>query len=82
MGHEILMSKYIKMDGTRKTYEQLRIEYIKASEVIRCDINKEEDIFRMLDMALLCIATMTNDMAFYKINREKVLSYICEYKTE
>lgn len=34
----------------------------------------------MLDMALLCISTMTNDKPFYEINREKLIKAMCNFK--
>ena len=71
-----LESKYIKMDGKPKSLQQIITENIKASEKLRCDINKETDIFRMLDMSLLCISKLTNDRIFYKQNREKVIQAI------
>jgi len=58
--------------GKKKTYDQIRFEYIKASEKIRCDINKESDPVRLLDLSLLCISLMTGDSVFYKQNRDKL----------
>lgn len=74
-----LESKYKNIDGKEKTLQQIICENIKASEKLRCDIYKETDIFRMLDLSLLCISTMTNDKAFYKQNREKLISYMCNW---
>lgn len=73
-------SKYKNIDGKEKTLQQIICENIKVSEKLRCDINKEKDIFRMLDMALLCISTMTNDKPFYEINREKLIKAMCNFK--
>lgn len=77
---ENLQSQYIKSDGKEKTLQQILCENIKASECLRCDINKEKDIFKMLDMSLLCISLMTNDKSFYEQNREKLINYICNWK--
>lgn len=74
---ENLRNEYIKIDGQAKTLQEMLGENIKASERLRCDINKEEDIFKILDMALLCISMLTNDKPFYTQNREKVIDYIC-----
>lgn len=54
---------------------------IAASEKIRSDISLESNIYKMLDLALLCIYTLTNDNVFYVYNRKKVLEYICTYKS-
>ena len=72
--------KYKNIDGKPKDLQQIICENIKVSEKLRCDINKESDIFRMLDMALLCISTMTNDKPFYKQNREKLIQAMCNLK--
>lgn len=74
-----LESKYKNIDGKPKTLQQIICENIKASEQLRCDIYKETDIFKMLDMSLLCISTMTGDKIFYKQNREKVIKAMCEW---
>ena len=74
-----LESKYKNIDGTPKDLQQIICENIKASEKLRCDIYKETDIFRMLDLSLLCISTMTNDKAFYKQNKEKLLQAMCKW---
>lgn len=67
------MSKYITMNGEPKSYNKLVIEYIKASEKLRIDINKEKNLIKMLDQCLLCIYLMTGDEPFYNINRAKIL---------
>ena len=77
MQAENLRNEYIKIDGQPKTLQEMLCENIKVSERLRCDINKEKDIFKILDMALLCISIMTNDKPFYTQNREKVNDYIC-----
>ena len=45
---ENLQSQYIKSDGKEKTLQQILCENIKASECLRCDINKEIDIFKAI----------------------------------
>lgn len=72
----------MKPDGTKKTYSEVVAENIKVSELLRCDIYKENDIFRMLDLSLLCISTMTGDSVFYKQNRKKLINAICEWGLE
>lgn len=73
-----LESQYINITGEPKTYKDLSVERIKASEKIRIDINREEDPFKMLDAALLCISFLTGDKPFYNQNRKKVIDYICK----
>ena len=63
----------MKMNGEPKSYEKLVIEYIKTSEKLRIDINKEKNLINMLDQCLLCIYLMTGDESFYNINRAKIL---------
>lgn len=84
MDAENIQNKYIKIDGKQKTYNQIIVENIKASECMRCDINKfriseERDVFIMLDLALLCISTMTGDKPFYEQNRKKVIDIMCKW---
>ena len=45
---------------------------VKASEKVRIDINKEDDLLRMLDLSLLCIYFLTGDKSFYEQNRQKL----------
>lgn len=73
-----LESKYININGKPKTKEFINVERIKASEKIRIDINREEDPFKMLDAALLCISFLTGDKPFYNMNRKKIIDYICK----
>lgn len=68
--------KYRNIDGEPKTLQEYICDNIKSSERLRCDINKENDIFKMLDMCLLCISLMSDDKAFYSQNREKLINYI------
>lgn len=75
-----LERNYIKVDGTPKTYSEVVAENIKVSEKLRCDIYKENDIFRMLDLSLLCVSTMTGDKVFYKQNRKKLVNFMCNRK--
>ena len=76
-----LESNYIKADGIKKTYSEVVAQNIKVSEQLRCDIYKENDIFRMLDLALLCVSTMTGDRVFYKQNRKKLVNFMCNWKS-
>lgn len=83
---ENIKDRYIPVDGVEKTYSEIICENIKVSEILRCDINKlaitqEKDIFRMLDLALLCISTMTGDKPFYEENRSKVIEIMCNWGT-
>lgn len=73
-----LESKYINITGKPKAKQYLYAERIKASEKLRIDINREEDPFKMLDAALLCISFLTGDKPFYNMNRKKVIDYICK----
>lgn len=79
---ENIRHKYNPIDGKPKTLQEVLCSNIKASERLRCDINKEQDIFKILDMALLCISMMTNDKPFYSQNREKLINYICCWNKE
>lgn len=77
-----LESKYIESTGRSKAKQYLYAERIKASEKIRIDINREEDPFKMLDAALLCIYFLTGDNQFYVQNRKKVIEFICKYEAD
>ena len=68
-----MQSKYIETSGKTKSYKELVIEYIRASEKLRIDINKEKNLNNMLEQSLLCIYLMTGDKAFYDINRAKIV---------
>ncbi|MGL4950181.1 MAG: hypothetical protein ACRC5M_07335 [Anaeroplasmataceae bacterium] len=74
-----LESEYINNNGRPKAKQYLYSERIKASEKLRIDINLEEDPFKMLDAALLCIYCLTGDKSFYNQNRKKVIDYICNH---
>lgn len=74
-----LRGKYIIVDGIPKTYNQIMSDYIRASEKIRCDITKEQDLFKMLDLSILCISTMTGDTVFYNQNKCKILEHEKKY---
>jgi len=69
------------MIGEPKSYNKLVIEYIKASEKLRIDINKEQKLINMLDQCLLCIYLMTGDEPFYNINKEKLIQSIKNKET-
>lgn len=70
-----LENKYIKInqDGKQRTLQEIFCDNIKISEKLRCDINKENDIYKMLDMALLCISLLASDKTFYRQNKEKLI---------
>ena len=64
------------MSGSYSTLLEKQYEYIKASEKLRSDINKELDPFKMLDLALLCISCSVGDLNFYKHNKAKIIDYM------
>jgi len=68
MLEENLKINYILDEGIRKSYLKKVTENISASEKIKCDINKEHDPFKMLDLSLLCISIMTGESEFYNQN--------------
>lgn len=74
-----LENKYKNLDGKEKTLQEIICENIIVSEKLRIDIYKEQDIFKMLDLSLLCISTMTGDRVFYKQNRKKLLQAMCNW---
>lgn len=51
-------------------------EYIRTSEILRSEINKDIQagvgLSTILDKALKCIALMTGDMSFYRSNKQKL----------
>ena len=75
-----LRAKYIKRNGKAKQYYYP--EMVKASEKVRIDINKEDDLLRMLDLSLLCIYFLTGDKSFYEQNRQKLINIIASYDGE
>lgn len=77
-----LESKYIDFNNKKRAKQYLYADKIKASEKIRIDINREEDPFKMLDAALLCIYFLTGDNQFYIQNRKKVIEFICKYDVD
>lgn len=72
-----LRANYIKRNGKAKQYYYP--EMVKASEKVRIDINKEDDLLRMLDLSLLCIYFLTGDKSFYEQNRQKLINIIASY---
>ena len=72
-----LRANYIKRNGKAKQYYYP--EMVKASEKVRIDINKEDDLLRMLDLSLLCIYFLTGDKLFYEQNRQKLINIIASY---
>lgn len=75
-----LRANYIKRNGKAKQYYYP--EMVKASEKVRIDINKEDDLLRMLDLSLLCIYFLTGDTLFYEQNRQKLINIIASYDGE
>lgn len=51
----------MKAKDRSKAKQYLYYDMIRRSEKLRIDINKEQDPFRMLDKALLCIYFLTGD---------------------
>lgn len=75
-----LRANYIKRNGKAKQYYYP--EMVKASEKVRIDINKEDDLLRMLDLSLLCIYFLTGDKSFYEQNRQKLINIIASFDGE
>ena len=72
-----LRANYIERNGKAKQYYYS--EMVQASEKVRIDINKEDDLLRMLDLSLLCIYFLTGDKSFYEQNRQKLINIIASY---
>lgn len=49
---------------------------IMESEDIRCAMNKEENPYKLYDMAILCVSKLTNDKTFYTTNKDKLYSRV------
>lgn len=75
-----LMNNYLKLDGIKKDIYLKYSEKLKASEKVRRDINIASDPIQMLDLSLLCIYLLTDDEAFYKTNRNKLIEFVCNYE--
>lgn len=74
--------KYIKNDGIKKSKQQMYAERIKATERIRIDINKSDNIFHIADLALLGMSLMLDDSTFYKENKDKLINIIANWETK
>lgn len=74
-----LLSQYMKAKDRSKAKQYLYYDMVKKSEKLRIDINKEQDPFRMLDKALLCIYFLTGDEMFYVQNRDKLIKIIASW---
>ena len=74
-----LRAKYISNNGETKETSHFYAETIQASEQVRVDINRSNDLIQMLDLSLLCIYFLTGDKLFYEQNREKIINIIAEY---
>ena len=74
-----LRAKYIKNNGEIKETSHFYAEKVQASEKVRIDINRSNDLIQMLDLSLLCIYFLTGDKLFYEQNRQKIINIIAEY---
>lgn len=74
------ISNYVKYDGKEKEIYFKYSEHLKASEKVRRDINISNDPLEMLDLSLLCIYFLTDDIAFYETNRNKLIEFVCNYE--
>lgn len=74
-----LRANYIKNNGEIKETSHFYAEKVQASEQVRIDINRSNDLIQMLDLSLLCIYFLTGDKLFYEQNRQKIINIIAEY---
>lgn len=74
-----LRANYIKNNGEIKETSHFYAEKVQASEKVRIDINRSNDLIQMLDLSLLCIYFLTGDKLFYEQNRQKIINIIAEY---
>ena len=74
-----LRADYIPCDGSSKNINTYYADHVQASEKVRVDINRSNDLIQMLDLSLLCIYFLTGDKLFYEQNREKIINIIAEY---
>lgn len=74
-----LRANYIKNNGEIKETSHFYAEKVQASEKVRIDINRSNDLIQMLDLSLLCIYFLTGDKLFYEQNRQKTINIIAEY---
>lgn len=74
-----LRAKYIKNDGRAREAGRFYAEKVQASEKVRIDINRSNDLIQMLDLSLLCIYFLTGDKLFYEQNRQKIINIIAKY---
>lgn len=74
-----LRAKYIKNDGRVREAGRFYAEKVQASENVRIDINRSNDLIQMLDLSLLCIYFLTGDKLFYEQNRQKIINIISKY---
>lgn len=74
-----LRANYIKNDGRAREAGRFYAEKVQASEKVRIDINRSNDLIQMLDLSLLCIYFLTGDKLFYEQNRQKIINIISKY---
>ena len=74
-----LRANYIKNYGETKETSHFYAEKVQASEKVRIDINRSNDLIQMLDLSLLCIYFLTGDKLFYEQNRQKIINIIAKY---
>lgn len=74
-----LRANYIKNDGREREAGRFYAEKVQASEKVRIDINRSNDLIQMLDLSLLCIYFLTGDKLFYEQNRQKIINIIAKY---
>lgn len=74
-----LRANYIKNDGRAREAGRFYAEKVQASEKVRIDINRSNDLIQMLDLSLLCIYFLTGDKLFYEQNRQKIINIIAKY---
>lgn len=74
-----LRANYIKNNGEIKETSHFYAEKVQASEKVRIDINRSNDLIQMLDLSLLCIYFLTGDKLFYEQNRQKIINIIAKY---
>ena len=78
-----MINKYIEYDGKCKSREEEYSQLIKASEILRSEINKETDLMIILEKSLLCISIMLGDsFVFYETNKRKIVEQIVKEQGE
>lgn len=75
-----LGAKYIENNGVKKDIYIRYSEKLRASEKVRRDISLSNNPIEILDLSLLCIYLLTDDEAFYKTNRNKLIEFVCNFE--